>query len=118
MTLQNIFLHFGGVPRPEPPRRLYALLDQADVLEDGRTRLLFDSVDAGWFDANGIVKFRDGPASSPETDYFSNSPVFVLQWDVNPFALPSDLAGLLEKPPTSHDDNEWLRSLGRQWIEV
>jgi hypothetical protein len=115
----NLFLQLAEIPQPKLPPRVYALLDQADVLDDGRTRFLFDSVDADWFDQHGGGMFAErAPPPHNHLDYFHHAPVFVLQWDWNPFAPPPPLASLRLNGPHSADDDEWMRPLEQNWIEL
>ena len=37
----------------EPPRRVYARVDRCDTRDDGGSRILYDSIDADWFDEVG-----------------------------------------------------------------
>jgi hypothetical protein len=80
-TKLNRFLRFDDPPTPpepgERPRRVYALLDQVEALDDGNMILLFDSVDANWFDSNN-------PTTKISQDYFEDARVYVLEWTINP----------------------------------
>lgn len=113
----NLFLVYGDIESQKPPQRLYALLDQADTLGDGRVSLLFDAVDASWFDGMG-GQFDEGIPPDVPVEYFEAAPVYVLQWDLNPSALPPTLLPLGQSPKHPEDDREWLLPFEQNWIEL
>lgn len=114
----NFFLIFGDVAKPKPPRRLYALLDQSDVTITERRRLLFDSVDADWFDEFGRREFSQPPQPTMVGGYYERAPVYVLQWDVIPSAPPATLRQLNLGLPHSQEDETWLAPMEQEWIEL
>jgi len=114
----NLFLIFGDVEKPKPPRRLYALLDQSDVTITERRRLLFDSVDADWFDHVGRDVFEQPRQPTAVREYYERAPVYVLQWDVKPSAPPATLQQLNLGLPHSQEDETWLAPIEREWIEL
>jgi hypothetical protein len=121
MGTKNRFLRFDIFPIPpepgEPPRRVYALLDQVETLGDGNITLLFDSVDASWFDDYGAPTFGQNPPTRIPVDYFDAARVYVLEWTINLRRPPGALSPLDLNRPSSEDDETWLLPLEQNWVQ-
>lgn len=110
----NRFLTAEFYDPPPRPERIYARIDQIEPLpeprgeagpempERGRRRILFDSVDANWFDENRRGEYDDRA-------YFAEISLAVLEIDVGP-SFSEALGGINHVGPEeeSRDDASWF----------
>jgi len=87
----------------EKPSRLYVLLDQLEAMDEHHNtwRLLFDCVDANWFDANP-------PQPHVTDEYVRDLPLYVMERDLDAPGWP----GTLFSEPPDYDELQTV------WAEV